>query len=176
MSNKIKILAISGSLRPNSSNTLLVQAISKMVPDYVDFSIYENLESIPFFNDSDEAPGAVRDFRNKIAEANGVLVCSPEYAFGISGVLKNALDWTVSSSEFMDKPVAVITAAVNGEKAHAALLQVFEALSANVIEGGTLIIPFIRAKLNLDAEITDQSTLLSVSSVLNSLIGTIQKP
>lgn len=174
MPKTIKILAISGSLRPNSSNTLLVKAISKMVPDYVEFSIYENLDKISFFNDSDSAPESVKEFRKQIADANGVLVCSPEYAFGISGVLKNALDWTVSSSEFLDKPVAIITAAVNGEKAHAALLLVFEALSAKVTEEGTLIIPFIRAKLNLEGEITDQATSHSVSSVINALIWNIQ--
>jgi len=175
MTKTIKILAISGSLRPNSSNTLLLQAIAKLVPSYVEFSIYEGLGNIPLFNDSDEAPTPVKDFRWHIASAAGVLLCSPEYAFGVSGVLKNALDWTVSSSEFLDKPVAVITAAVNGEKAHASLLNTFEALAAQVVDGGDLIIPFIRAKISKEGEITDHPTLLAVTSVFNSLIWSIQK-
>jgi NAD(P)H-dependent FMN reductase len=174
MPKKIKILAISGSLRTNSSNTMLVKAISHLLPDSVDCSIYNGLGNLPLFDDNDITPNAVEDFREQILSADGVIICSPEYAFGISGALKNALEWTVSSGDFLEKPVAIITAALSGEKAHASLLQIFDALAAKIVDGGTLIIPFIRTKLSVEAEITDEPTLQEVKSVLNALISDIQ--
>ncbi|HEY4788920.1 MAG TPA: NADPH-dependent FMN reductase [Bacteroidales bacterium] len=174
MAKRIKIMAISGSLRSNSSNTMLVKAIEKLIPENIDYSIYEDLKSIPLFDESDNPPAAITKFREAIASADGVLICSPEYAYGISGVLKNAIDWTVSSGEFYDKPVAIITAAINGERAHAALLLIFEALSAQIDEAETLIIPFVRSKLNKDGEITDATTLTAIQAVINSFIHNIQ--
>ena len=159
MERSIKILAISGSLRSNSSNTALIKAISKIVPDFVQYTIYEDMHNIPLFDESDIPSESVTKLRDLIANADGVLICSPEYAFGVSGVLKNAIDWTVSSGEFYDKPVALITAAINGEKAHASLLSILDALAAKVVEDGTLMIPFVRSKLNKDGEIIDTGNL-----------------
>lgn len=173
MSRPIKILAISGSLRANSSNAALVRAIAKLVPSHVDYMIYNNMHQIPLFNECDDPPESIGNLRNLLTSADGVFICSPEYAFGVSGVLKNAIDWTVSSGEFFDKPVAVITGAVNGEKAHASLLLILEAISAKVVEGGTLLIPFVRTKLDKNDEITDISTLLAIKKVINALISTI---
>ncbi len=175
MEKSIKILAISGSLRSNSSNTALVRAIAKIIPDDVDYTMYEDMGNIPLFDESNIPPASVSKLRKLLASVDGILICSPEYAFGISGVLKNAIDWMVSSGEFFDKPVAVITGAVNGEKAHDSLLLILEALSAKVVKGGTLIIPFVRNKLDKNGEITDTSTLLAVKSVLNSFIRSIEE-
>jgi chromate reductase len=99
----------------------------------------------------------------------------PEYAFGIPGSLKNALDWTVSSGELTNKPVTVITASLSGEKAHASLLQVFTALSSKVDERATLLISFIRAKLNEKGEVSDQQTLAALRSVLDAFLASIEK-
>ena len=175
MERSIKILAISGSLRSNSSNTALIKAIAKIVPDFVQYTIYEDLHNIPLFDESDIPAESVTKLRHLIANADGILICSPEYAFGVSGVLKNAIDWTVSSGEFYDKPVALITAAINGEKAHASLLNILDALAAKVVEDGTLVIPFVRSKLNKDGEIIDNPTLQAIKSVVISLIKSIQE-
>ena len=174
MTKQIHILAISGSIRNNSSNTKLAQAIAKLMPGEISYSIYPEIDKIPLFDESDDVPEPVTKFRNAVESADAVLFCSPEYAFGVSGVLKNVIDWTVSSGEFYDKPVAIITAAINGEKAHEALLNIMDALGAKVIERATLIIPFIRTKLNLEAEITDNKTLEEVKSVIKSLSNEIQ--
>jgi NAD(P)H-dependent FMN reductase len=66
----------------------------------------------------------VFELRNRLNNAHGVLICAPEYAFGVPGILKNLLDWTVGSGEFVNKPLAVITAATRGDKAHASLDEV----------------------------------------------------
>lgn len=174
MENKaIKILAISGSLRSSSSNSLIVRAIGNLVPGYVDYIIYDKLGELPHFNDAAEIPASLKDWKEQIAAADGVLICSPEYAFGVPGSLKNALDWTVSSGEFVNKPVALITASTSGEKAHASLLNTLSALSAQVVEDGTLLIPYIRSKLDDKDGIADKATLKLISTVVEALLDAI---
>src|SRR4051794_18582338 len=99
---------------------------------------------------------------------------SPEYAFGVPGSLKNALDWTVSSGEITYKPVALITAASVGKNAHSALLLTLSALTAKVAEEATLVIPFIRAKLDETGAIKDTATLDAVKKAINAFLKTIE--
>lgn len=172
--NKISILAVSGSLRTTSSNTVILQAIQRIVPAQVDFVIYPHLASIPAFDDSVEPSAAVFAWRKALADADGVLFCSPEYAFGVPGCLKNAIDWTVSSGELVNKPTALITAATSGDKAHAAWLNIFTALSANIPTQGALLISYVRSKLN-NGEVSDAATWQSVQDVLKSLLQLIQQ-
>ena len=167
---KIRILAISGSLRQTSSNTALIITIQKMVPENTVYTIFNGLGKLPHFNDAEELSVEVVEWRRQLKEANAVLICTPEYAFGVPGSLKNALDWTVSSGELVGKPLALITAATGGDKAHAAFLQIFTALSANIPEGCALLIPFVRTKLNAAGEITDASTNDLVKVLLRNLI------
>ncbi|ARV57396.1 flavoprotein [Nostocales cyanobacterium HT-58-2] len=175
----IKILAISGSLRANSSNTAILRAAIGLAPDNIDISIYERLGDLPHFNpelDTESVPASVKDWRTRLKESNGVLICTPEYAHGVPGVLKNALDWIVSSGEFMDKPTAVISASPSpdgGDKANASLVQTLTVMTANIVEGATLLIPAISAKVNNKGEVTDSATVQAVSSLVNALAGAI---
>jgi chromate reductase len=168
---KIKILALSGSLRENSSNNTILKLVSAMIPDYVDFTIYKALASIPAFDEMDNDP--VVQFRQQVREADGVLICTPEYAFGVPGALKNALDWTVSSGDFDQKPVALITASSVGDKGHASMLNTLTALGTNIPDGGSLLISFVRAKLN-NGQFTDHQTELAVQKVVKALISLIE--
>src|SRR5262245_45979147 len=111
----MQILALSGSLRAASSNNTVLRAVAAMAPVGVDFVLYDELSQIPPFDDSTDAPPAVVRFRERLQKADGIFICQPEYAFGVSGVLKNALDWTVSSGELVNKPLALVTAATGGE-------------------------------------------------------------
>ncbi|HTE09944.1 MAG TPA: NAD(P)H-dependent oxidoreductase [Chitinophagaceae bacterium] len=175
LKNKIKILAVSGSLRANSSNAIILLAIEKMLPEDVAFFIYKGLGGLPHFDDAEEIPIAVSVWRKHLQEADAVVICSPEYAFGVPGSLKNALDWTVGSGELVNKPLALITASTGGEKAHAALLHIFTALSAKIPEGASLLISFVRSKLNAAGEISDAPTLAAVKTVLEKLIQFAQE-
>ena len=175
MKRKIKILGISGSLRSNSSATAILNVVAGLVPQNVEFTIYNGLTGIPGFNDSNEIPEPVANFINLLSASDGVFFCIPEYAFGVPGALKNALDWTVSSSTaFPGKPVALITAATGGDKAHAAFLLTLKAISSKIPEGATLLLSFIRSKLNEKNEVKDIATLDSIRVVINSLIAAIQ--
>ena len=175
MKGKINILGISGSLRSNSSASAILNIVAGLVPEQVEFTIYKGLAEIPAFNDNNEIPEVVANFIKLLSDADGVFFCIPEYAFGVPGALKNALDWTVSSSTaFPDKPVALITAATGGDKAHAAFLLTLKAMSSKIPEGATLLLSFIRSKLNEKNEVKDMLTLDSIRVVVNSLIDSIQ--
>lgn len=170
----LSILAFSGSLRKDSSNTLLTTLIGKMIPGHIQFSVYPGLSELPHFDGSEHAPQSVKNLRDKIAAADGILICSPEYAFGVPGSLKNALDWTVSSGSIDNKPLALITASTGGEKAHAAMLHILTALNATLTTDTTLLIPFIRSKLNSQGEITDDKTLEQIRRLVTAFIALIE--
>jgi len=109
----MRILAISGSLRASSTNTTLVRAITAMAPAGMEITIYDRLGDLPHFIldlDDEDSPASVIRLRALFRAADGVLICTPEYAFGVPGSLKNTLDWTVSSGEINGKPVAAISA------------------------------------------------------------------
>ena len=169
---KYNILAISGSLREGSSNNIIIDLVAGMIPDNIEYNIYKGLGSIPAFDDSDNEP--VNHFRQMVREADAVLICTPEYAFGVPGALKNALDWTVSTGDFDQKPVGLITASSVGDKGHASLINTLTALGTNRLEEGTLLISFIRAKLK-DGQFTDKPTEDAVRKVVKALVDTIEK-
>jgi chromate reductase, NAD(P)H dehydrogenase (quinone) len=172
---QINILGISGSLRSNSSASAILNVVAGLVPVHVKFTIYSALAGIPAFNDSNEIPEPVAEFITLLSQADGVFFVIPEYAFGVPGALKNALDWTVSSSTaFPGKPVALITAATGGDKAHAAFLLTLKAINAKLPEGAVLLLSFIRAKLNEKNEVKDVEILSSIKAVVNSLIESIE--
>ena len=108
----MRILAIAGSLRARSSNRTVLEAARLLTPAGMDILLYEGLGDLPLFNPDREnpLPLPVAALRAAVEGADGLLICSPEYARGISAVLKNALEWLVSGHEFPDKPVAVINA------------------------------------------------------------------
>jgi chromate reductase, NAD(P)H dehydrogenase (quinone) len=137
-------------------------------------SIYEGIGNLPHFNpelDNEIPLPSVRDWRTQLQQADGIIFCTPEYAHGIPGVLKNALDWIVSSGEFMHKPTAVISASPapdGGRKAHAALVQTLKVMMAEIVSG-SMCIPAVSAKLNDRGELTDPLTVEPVRFLLESL-------
>jgi chromate reductase len=169
----MKILGISGSLRASSANNQVIKIISKILPANTNFQIYSGLRHIPPFDDSEEPSKEVIDFRNLITDADGVIICTPEYAFGVPGILKNALDWTVSSGDFVNKPVALITAASKGDSAHASLLLTLTAISADIQPDTNLLISFVRAKLDEKGEIKDAATREALTSLVNRFVERI---
>jgi chromate reductase len=99
----MRILAISGSLRAKSSNTAVVTAAARLAPPGLDVVLYDGLASLPHFNpdlDTDRPPTPVLALRRQIGSCQGLLLCSPEYARGVAGVMKNALDWLVGTWSF----------------------------------------------------------------------------
>ncbi len=172
----IKILAISGSLRANSSNTNILRVLANLASEDVLIKIYDGIGTLAHFNpeiDDNRELISVQDWRSQISQADAIIFCTPEYAHGVPGVLKNALDWIVSSGEFMHKPTAVISASPSpdgGEKANASLVQTLKMMMAEIPEESILCIPAVSAKLSKQGEIVDAETEISLRSVLESLI------
>ncbi|MDQ7947787.1 MAG: NADPH-dependent FMN reductase [Pedobacter sp.] len=161
-----KIFAISGSTRTKSSNLNLIKAISNSFSDQFSFTIYENLVKLPHFNPDEEPTASVHDFITQIFEADGVLICTPEYAHGVPGSLKNAIDWTVGSGAFSQKPTLLITASTDGHFGHQALLETLRVIEAKDIDSLNLLIQFIRTKVNADGEITDKETAAEIAGLM----------
>lgn len=165
----IQILAISGSLRAASANTAVVRAAVRLAPEAVDVRLYTGLGDLPHFNpdlDTETPPPAVLDLRAQLQASDGVLICSPEYAHGVPGVLKNALDWIVSSGEFMGKPVALINARPSSTFAQASLRETLTVMMAEIDDDASATLPVTTNRL-------DEASLLAdpeLSRVLGAAV------
>src|SRR4051812_32105445 len=98
----MKLLALCGSLRAASINAALLRAFARVAPAGVEVSIFPSLGALALFSPDLEAdpPPAVRALHAAVAEADGLVIASPEYAHGVSGTIKNALDWLVAFEPF----------------------------------------------------------------------------
>ena len=167
--NRKKILAISGSVRLKSTNTYLLEWISKLSPNQFDIELLSPIDQLPHFNpdlDNENVPYLIAELRDKIDKANGVIICTPEYVFSIPGALKNALEWTVSTTVFSNKPVALLTASGLGEKAGEQLALIMNTLGARFDQRTQLLIQSARSKVN--AETIDLETRQRLVSLIDA--------
>ena len=142
------------------------------------FTFYEGLEELPPFHpDKAQDIPAVLHFRELLSQSDAVIISTPEYAFGIPGVLKNALDWVVSTGEFNEKPVAAISASPltsGGDKALESLLHTLTALGTIKDEHSSLSIPAVKKKINESGKITDEDTRKQLQLLLDHLLFSVQ--
>jgi NAD(P)H-dependent FMN reductase len=132
----MRLLAISGSLRAVSSNRALLEAAATLAPDGVEIVLYDGIGALPHFNPDiadEDAAASVQSFRAALGASDGAIFSTPEYAHGLPGVLKNALDWVVGSSELVEKPVALFNASPRSTYAVASLTETLTVMSARVI-------------------------------------------
>ncbi|MGB5907504.1 MAG: NADPH-dependent FMN reductase [Stenotrophomonas maltophilia] len=129
----MKILAISGSVRRQSTNTALLRALQAIAPMGMELEVYTGIGDLPVFSpdlEGADEPGSVTDFKAAITQSDGVLVCSPEYVRGIPGGLKNAIDWLVSGDQIVGRPIALVHASHRGEDMLQALRAVLSTVSS----------------------------------------------
>lgn len=173
------IVGICGSLRAGSSNELVLRAFARLLRPTTDtFGLCDLIAKLPLFNpdlDNDNPPAAVAALRAEWAAADGFIVCSPEYAHGIPGALKNALDWVVSSGELYEKPVALVTASPSGgEYAHAALQEVLRVLTAKLVPSAVFQVRVARQAFDADGGLTDpalRAQLVDAQTALRKAIS-----
>lgn len=158
---KKTIVILQGSLKTDSSNQQLVEWIRLNTTDLLDWNLSLPLDQLPYFNpDLDGAdtgkdiPTNVLQLRSQLAQADGILVVSPEYVFSLPGVLKNALEWLVSTTTLTDKPTGLLIAAASGEKAQEQLTLLLSTLGAKFEPETMLLIKGIKGKI-LAGEIGD---------------------
>ncbi|MGC4014164.1 MAG: NADPH-dependent FMN reductase [Luteolibacter sp.] len=151
-----RILGICGSLRSHSSNRALLEVAAMLVPSHVTLEIHEGFGEFPLFRpDATEEPEAVRTFRQALATADAVIIASPEYAHGVTGSLKNALDWVVASGEFSGKPVAIPNTSFSSHHAHAALMEILRTMDAQLIETASGRIPLPGSRITREEIASD---------------------
>jgi chromate reductase len=164
-----KVLAISGSTRQHSTNHRFIKAIELLAGDAFTIHLFEGLEALPQFNPDralESVPEEVVAFRKLIADADGVLICTPEYAHGVPGSLKNAIDWTVTTADLDGKPTLLITASTDGREGHRSLLETLRVIQAKGVEQLQLLIPFAQTKVNQQCEITDVAVLEDIKALI----------
>ena len=155
MTTTIRILAIPGSLRANSLNREVLRACGIVAPHSVDVTIFDGLASLPHFNPDLDAEGAVlpaivADFRRQVGEADAILISSPEYAHGVPGSLKNALDWLVSASEMVYKPIGLINISPHSHYAYASLRETLATMSTLLIPSAMVELPLTRSMVSAE--------------------------
>jgi NAD(P)H-dependent FMN reductase len=138
----MKILGLSGSLRSASINSALLRAAARLAPPSIEIDLFQ-LGELPLFNPDLESslPPQIVRLHEKVAAADALLIAGPEYAHGISGVLKNALDWLVSFEPFVNKPVAIFNSSPRSHHADVALREVLKTMSAHIVESASIAIP-----------------------------------
>jgi NAD(P)H-dependent FMN reductase len=168
-----KVVALSGSLRAASSNTALLQAAAVLAPPSLRISLYPAWAELPPFSPDAEGaePPAVLAFRAALREADAVLIASPEYAHGVPGAFKNALDWVVGSGELINKPVAALNASGRAEHAQASLLDTLAMMNADVVLAACAVVALPTNKLDTAAMLADASISEKLSAALAAFAG-----
>lgn len=131
----IKILAISGSIRKDSTNSALLRPAKEAVPQGVALTLYEGMGTLPIFSpdQTDPLPPGPAALREALCGSDGILIACPEYAHGVPGGLKNLLDWVVGWGELAETPVALWHASVYGENAKASLAEILKTMSMRLV-------------------------------------------
>ena len=174
----MKLLAISGSLRRASLSTELLRAAAGLAPDSIQIVQFDGLAALPHFNpdlDADPPLSPVRFLRESIAQADGLLISSPEYAHGVPGVLKNALDWLVSGIEIVGKPIGLLNPSPRAVHAQASLVEILRTMSADVIPAAQVSIPLLgRSGVDAAAIAADPELAAPIRSALTALAEAIR--
>ena len=142
----MQFLAISGSLRSDSTNAALLDALQRFMPVGCQVCRYAELADLPIFNpdlEGSDTPPVVERLATRVRDADGLIVSSPEYVHGIPGGLKNMFDWLTSRFEIVDKPILVVHASHRGDIALGALLDVLGTLSKKTVPEVSIRVPLV---------------------------------
>ncbi|MDQ2804585.1 MAG: NAD(P)H-dependent oxidoreductase [Pseudomonadota bacterium] len=167
-----RILAISGSLRRGSINSAVLTAAVLLAPQDMLIEIYRGLGDLPLFNPDLEGsvfPAAVAEFRRLVASSDGLLICSPEYARGVAGAMKNALDWLVSATEFPGKPTAVVNASQRSTDADAHLRLTLTTMSARLVTRASIMLPLLGTRYEAGDIVADARFATPLGAALAEL-------
>ncbi len=167
----MKILALSGSLRANSINSALLRAAARLAPVELTVTVYYGLGDLPLFNPDieDRSIESVTNFHAQVANADALLIASPEYAHGVTGTIKNALDWLVSFEPFTYKPVGIFNASPRAQHADVALREILKTMSAMVVEEASMTVPLLGASLDEDGMVSTPSVAVPIRGALVAL-------
>jgi chromate reductase len=182
MQQQFKILAFAGSLRKGSFNKALVRAAVDVAPDTVNIEVFD-LEGIPPYNQDNEnnPPQIVSDFKEKIRNADALLIATPEYNYSVSGVLKNAIDWASRPKEgnpLEGKPVAIMSAStgrLGGARAQYHLRQTFIFLNIHPVNQPEVMMSDAPHNVDENGRVTNEITRKLIRQLIEALIDLSKK-
>ena len=164
----IRLLALSGSLRRSSYNSAVIEALKALAPAQVNFQLGD-IRHLPLFDPDREEEGipSVEALKRALGQADGLILASPEYAHGISGPMKNALDWLVSGEAFPGKPVMLINTSPRAHHAQDALREVLRTMSGTIVEPACVAVPLLGSGLDSKGIVEHET----ISSLLKAALS-----
>ena len=178
----MRVLGISGSLRDASYNTKLLRVAGRLLPDDVEFEIWDGLKAVEPYDEDDDhdpAPAGAQRFRDAIAGADALLFATPEYNSSIPGQLKNAIDWAsrpLATNVLRNRPAAVIGASAGmfgAVWAQADLRKVLAATGARVVEG-EVAVGHAQTRFDEEGNLTDENLVEQLDEVVRTLVAQTQ--
>lgn len=166
----LQIVALPGSLRLGSVNRALLQAAQLVAPCGITVRLFDGIGALPLFSPDLESaiPPGPAELRAILVSSDAILIACPEYAHGVPGAFKNALDWVVGCADLLSKPVGLLNAALRAEHAQAALSEIIATMNHQLIPEACLRIPISK---DMDAQAIARNELLAtrLSSALSAL-------
>jgi chromate reductase, NAD(P)H dehydrogenase (quinone) len=174
-----RILAISGSLRRASTNTAALEALARLAPEGVKVLVYGDLARLPPFNPDNDIedkskPEPVETLRTLVDASDALVIAAPEYAHGLPGALKNALDWLVASETFAGKPTALINTSPRAFHAQASLREILSTMAARLTPEAFASISMTGKTVTAEDILADPLCVRRLTESLESLIAAIR--
>lgn len=173
----LNILAISGSLRAASTNSALVAALARNAPPGCRITVYDQLGHLPIFNPDDEGertPLGASALIDAVTQADGVVISCPEYAHGVPGGLKNALDWLVSRDAAVAKPAMLAHASPRSLFARAALAEIMRTMSFALCDDVLEIVLLGKKQPEVEMILAEPENRLAMHDALSAFAGFIR--
>jgi chromate reductase, NAD(P)H dehydrogenase (quinone) len=175
-SKPVRVLAISGSLRRESTNRAALEALARLAPDGVKVLVYSDLTQLPPFNPDNDIedkakPEPVETLRALVDASDALVIAAPEYAHGLPGVLKNALDWLVASETFAGKPTALINTSPRAFHAQASLREILSTMAARLIPEAFAAISLTGKVVTAEDVLADPICVRRLTESLETLIA-----
>jgi len=177
----MRVLAISGSLRKGSTNTAALEALARLAPEGVRVLVYRDLAKLPPFNPDDDVDGqpkpeSVAALRAIVAACDAIVIAAPEYAHGVPGVLKNALDWLVASETFAGKKVVLINTSPRAYHAQANLREILATMAARFLADAFVNLPLTGKATSAEEVVADATCARRLGHVLEALAAAANEP
>jgi chromate reductase, NAD(P)H dehydrogenase (quinone) len=175
----MRVLALSGSLRKTSTNTAALEALARLAPDGLKVLVYRDLGKLPHYNPDDDVehaakPEPVESFRALVGASDAIVIAAPEYAHGLPGVFKNALDWLVASETFAGKPVVLINASPRAFHAQTDLREVLGTMAARLVPEAFASLPLTGKTVTADDILKDPRCALPLNQSIETLTKTLE--
>lgn len=173
-----RLLAISGSLRAASTNAAALEALARVAPEGVEVVVYRDLAALPAFNPDDDEdgrapPASVAALRALVRDCHGLVIAAPEYAHGVPGALKNALDWLVASDAVPGKPIALVNCAPRAFHAQSALRETLATMAARLVPEAFVTLPLTGRIVGAGEIAADPSLARRLREGLEALVAAI---